>query len=112
MSKESELITLLSQRTKAGTQSWEATAVDDEFVTVVADFSAFVRTAPSRDRDDPSPDVLFEVRDKEDRVILSIRNGDSDIGVGFPQLRALHEDARRSALKIDRALDAILKSLK
>lgn len=111
MSKESDLVDLLSEKTTAGTQSWEPTAVDDEFVTLVADFSVFVRSV-----DDPQnrdqPDYFLILRDKENRVILSVRNGDQQVGVLYPQLRNLHELARRSALKIDQALDAILKSLK
>ena len=111
MSKESDLIRLLSERTKAGTQSWDTTAVDDEFVTVVADFSVFVRSA--EDPDNPrDPDVFITIRDKENRVILSVRNGDAEMGVMYNELRDLHERARRTALKIDQALDTLLKSLK
>ena|SRR5258708_5236990 len=111
MSRESDLVDVLSEKTTAGTQSWEPTAVDDEFVTVVGDFSVFIRSV-----DDPNnreqPDFFLTLRDKDNRVILSIRNGDLQVGVADPQLRNLHELARRSALKIDQALDAILKSLK
>jgi hypothetical protein len=110
MSRESDLVKLLSEKTKAGTQSWDPTAVDDEFVTVVGDFSVFVRSAD--DPDSRDPDVFLTIRDKENHVILYVRNGDAEMDVMYPQLQELHELARRKALKIDQALDTLLKSLK
>jgi hypothetical protein len=111
MSKEKELVELLQAKTLAGTISWEPTAVDDEFVASVAGgASIFVRTVSPREPSDDTPDVIFTLKDKDDRTIFSIYNGQADIE--YRKLMALHEVGRRSALKIDAAIESILQDLK
>ena len=57
-----------------------------------------------------SPDIMVEFRDPEGRVVASVLNVAEDLE--YPFQRNLHSLARRSALKIDDVLDAMLKSLK
>jgi len=110
MSKELNLINLLTVRTINGKTSWEPTAKEREFLTVVADeIAVLICEFPSRDPDEDSGDYVMTVKDKDDREIFSIRNALDD--VEYKDLVALYIVARRSALNIDKTLDMLLKNL-
>jgi len=111
MTKEKQLVDLLLARTRAGTTSWEPTADEDEFVTSAAGNSISIMAVPPREPDDVEPDIVLNVRDEDGRQVFSIYNGVDVEDLDFPVLRTLHEVARRSALKIDQIMDAILKDL-
>jgi hypothetical protein len=111
MSKEKEIVELLMARTKAGTKSWEPMAREDEFATVVGEgFSIFVRALEPRERGDDTPDYELILKDNNDRDVLSIYNAGED--VEWKDLQVLHDTARRSALKVDASIDAVLRQLK
>jgi len=111
MSKEKEMVDLLRARTESGSLKWEPTAADDEFLTSVGGgASIFIRAQTARDPSDDTPDVLLSIRDKDDREVFSIYNGQDD--VKYQDLRGLHELARRSALQIDKTIDEILQDLR
>jgi hypothetical protein len=109
MSKEQEMVELLSARTENGTLGWETTAQENEFVTSSSGgASIFIKQLFSSN--DPDPDFEFSVRDKDDRYVFSIFNNGN--GVDYKGLSNLHELARRSALKIDKTIDSILNDLR
>jgi hypothetical protein len=111
MSKEFELINLLQRRTLAGQTTWEPTAKEYEFLTVVADgISVLIAETPPRDFGEQGPDYVMTVKDKNDTEIFSIRNGLED--VKYNDLAGLYETARRAALNIEKTLDDLLKSLR
>ncbi|HEV2221628.1 MAG TPA: hypothetical protein VGR84_01360 [Candidatus Acidoferrales bacterium] len=112
MTKEKQLVDLLLARTRAGTTSWEPTAEEDEFVTSVGGNSIWIRTVEPRNASDNEPDVVLNVRDGDGRQVFSLYNGEGIADLDFQTMRALHEAARRSALKIDQIMEAILKDLR
>jgi hypothetical protein len=111
MSKEKEIVELLTARTKAGTQTWEPMAREEEFATVVGGtFSILIRSLPPREPNDDTPDYELVLKDNADREVFAIYNSAEDLQ--WKELKAFHELARRSALKVDATIDAVLKELK
>ena len=110
MSKEAEIIQIVADNTTAGKQKWEPTAVEDEFITAFGDgFIVSIKTVPDPHSDEP--DYVVDFRDPDGRIVSAIYNTAEGI-VDFKYLKTLHIKARRSALKVDETLDAMLKSLK
>jgi hypothetical protein len=109
MSRESEVVNLLTERTNRGSQKWEPTAEPGEFATVVGEVSITICALP--DREEPaSPNYLITVKDSRGNAVLEILNHAE--GVTYKQLKDLFERARRQALNLDKTLDALIDQLK
>jgi hypothetical protein len=121
LGKESELVGRLLARTEDGTIHWEPTAKEGEYATAFggntvvsirrrSELEMSLPLAAGTLALEPSWEWKLTVKRPDKGEILTI--WDERWGVGKEDLAQLYEAARRSALGVDAALDAVLDALK
>lgn len=103
----SDVIDKLVERTKDAKVNWQSTSSENAFVVHLASYSVTVDTF--QDPDDGEFAVIVTLRNNKGQEI------DQEFywqrHVQYPELKELHAAARRKALKIDEAFNAILHEL-
>lgn len=94
--KDLELVNFLSNGTATGQIQWQATAESDQFVTALrGKYAVRIGKVGSVS--------YLNMKDLEDRELLSVTSEDSY------SVELLFDSVRRAALKVDDAIDEILR---
>lgn len=106
------LINTLVEKTNRGELSWDTTDLDDVFQLTFSNNT--IRLSLGRSPSNLSEEAYFiNIYDSNGKLIDSIN--DEDLGDlfsnAFIQLRGLYQNARRTALGVDKAIDDILDEL-
>jgi hypothetical protein len=105
-----ELAKRLLERTRAGTQHWETTVSEQSFPASFPKYSVKIENAedqgPAISIYDGSGSQIEWADENQLRARLSVAT------MRFGILHELFQEARRSALDVDRALDDLLASLR
>jgi hypothetical protein len=114
VNKYGVLVSLLIEKTDQGTAGWETTTREGVFSLSLPDYSILISQVPNEEG--PEQDVRFQIVDAEGTVIDFFRDLDaaadvSDKTVAYRAMEKLYGDARRSALGVDKALDALIAEL-
>jgi hypothetical protein len=108
------LIQALSQQTKDGLISWEATTVEDTFQISFANYSVRISSRPTQAPDTFGMDYVLQIFNADGTTIAEV----DDVELNpywtpaYRVMKDLHDAARRQALGIDRALDELLNTLR
>jgi hypothetical protein len=112
-----ELLKKIEDKTAKGELKWEATALEDQFQTVLSNFILRVR----REQDREGADVeSFSLVNKDGLVLETIypyllrkAAQDASENMMLPDnlLRSTFRNAKRQALGVEKAVDAILSDL-
>lgn len=109
-----QLVQTLGSRTATGQVNWERTPDEGRFQVSFPSYT--VRIFPEDGRD-KGTDYFIEILDDTGSVIESANDVDlgriASIppGTAYNAMKELHENARRKAMGVDRAFDAIIRGL-
>jgi hypothetical protein len=105
-SQYEELFEKLSERTQRGAVNWHPTADENEFVVYFRGFSLSVRFYES-ERD--ASEMYFKIRDDSGKEVDTFWISENDIR--WEMAYRIYSSARRKALRIDEAVNSIVKQL-
>lgn len=112
MDKRLRLVKILHDRTAEGTVEWERTTTDGEFQVAFPTYSIAITSRPDYDADEP--DYGLRIYNKDGDLIEEIWNTDLVVDGEhnpFLLLRSTYKTARRIAMGVEQALDALLWDL-
>src|SRR5688572_1603571 len=107
------LVSILIDKTEAGTANWEATSREGTFALSLADYSVWITMVPSEDFGE---DVLFQIVNSGGVIIDSFRDVDAaaelvDKRDAYAKMERLYHAARRKGMGVDEALDTLINEL-
>jgi hypothetical protein len=108
--KLSDLVLALAKKTEQGKVSWEKTAEEEVYQVAFPNYTIHLLTRPSDESE--GLDYLLRIMDEDGTLIEEV--SDVDLGGGgvfFKAMDQMYKSARRRALGVDKALDAIFASL-
>jgi hypothetical protein len=94
-----KLVAQLIEKTRKLSITWEPTAKQDEFLSVLGGSVSFT-LGPGHETD-----IILTMRDELDRVLLTIDSEE------IAQVSELYAEARLQALNVDESLDSVLDQL-
>src|SRR5262249_11534535 len=104
----------LVDRTEEGKVNWERTVNEGIYQASFPNYTVHLFTRPSR-TDSENEDFVLQIKDEDGAVIEEV--DDTMLSTGYPndkiftRMRKMFALARRQALGVDRAVDAILAAL-
>jgi len=113
-----ELVSRIEKKTISNSLTWETTADQNEFQTVLASF--VVRTREYYSFGETEPDYEIKIIDGSGNILETITNGDlfnilKDETIEgrhpYTVMSSIFKNAKRQALGIDKAIDSILSEL-
>lgn len=111
--KVRSFIEKLAARTEQGKVSWERTADDGVYQASFPNYTVHVLTRHNPERRDET-DYVLQIKDEDGAVIEDVSDETLSIRTGDPISKimgAMFRQARRKALGVDKAVDAILSAL-
>lgn len=112
MNKAQKIFFKLHEKSKRGEINWEETEKQAEFQAALPAYS--IRIGKEED-ETYGTFYLLKIFNQEGRMIEEIGAGDIAEGIGSMtaqgQMKELHEMARRTAMRVEEALDSILSEL-
>jgi len=101
------LVSKLVEKTRENKVNWQPTVNSDAFAVYFQNFSLAISTEYDREADNSS--VVVVLRNQEGKEIdqFAVSSGEAN----FEELIELYSSARRKALKIDEAVQILLKEL-
>ncbi len=106
-----DLILKLAERTAEDKVNWERTAEAGIYQVSFPKYSVQIFARENRDRPD---DIIVQVLDDTGSVVEEASDVDltsARVNDAYPTMLTLYKNARRKAMGVEQALDAILKKL-
>jgi hypothetical protein len=112
LDKMVKVIQLLAERTEAGKIQWEETEASGAFQAAFATYSVRLSKRPSRDRDE-ADDIVLQIVNDDGTVVEEVSDVDMHARMenAYRTMKAIYDVARRTALGVEQALDALIGDL-
>ncbi len=114
-----QLVSLLIDRSKQGTASWQPTSREGVYALSLPEYGVLISMVAGRGDLYETQDVFFQIVNSQGRVIDTFRDADvardfddHDQPEMYRQMEQLFHDARRKALGVDEALNQLITQLK